>query len=86
MNPNGPELDEATATALVIVLHNHIEAMKAWQRKLKTPYMPSPAWYTPIYPKPTLNTTLHLMAEAQKLRLEVLHTTNRFLETLKEKQ
>jgi hypothetical protein len=90
MNPPGPgpTLDEATATALVAILHNHIEAMKAWQRKLTTPYLPKPTHYpyTPVYTKPTLATTVHLMAEAAKLRLELLKVSNQFLEDLRRKE
>jgi len=70
-----PELDEATATALVVLINNHIEAMKAWERKLRTPYLPTnnKVSYiyrtTPVYPMPTLATALavdHAMLHAAR--------------------
>jgi len=61
-----PELDEATATQLCVIINNHIEALKVWERKLRTPYLPTnnKVSYihrtTPVYPLPTLAAGLSL--------------------------
>lgn len=71
---HNPELDEVTATALCIQIHNHIEAMKAWERKLRLPYMPTTHRHyslTPIYPKPTLATAMHVLEACSHARLSM---------------
>jgi hypothetical protein len=88
---HGPEIDEETAVALAILINNHITVMKMWERKLRAPFVPElNRWFhSPVYPKPTLATVLQLMVETSKMKLEVLHVSNRFLEKLnatKEKQ
>jgi hypothetical protein len=86
---NGPELDEATATALAIVIHNQIEALKVWERKLRTPFLPTTLRHmqvVPQYPKPTLATVLAIMATQQHGRLEVLKISNQFMEDLRREE
>jgi hypothetical protein len=76
-------LNEATATALAMVLHNHIEALKVWQRKLTTPYMPKTRSHlavVPEFPKPTLMTVRHITKSSDAFT----HEVRRVLE--KEKQ
>ena len=84
MHPNDQEIDEATATALAIVIHNHIAALSAWERKLRQPFMPvvrSHLSVVPVYPKPTLTTMLHVASSGATFGREVV----RLIETLKEK-
>lgn len=67
-------LDEATATAVAIILHNHIEALKVWQRKLTAPYMPTTRSHmalVPDYPKPTLLTVRHITKSSDAFTHEV---------------
>jgi len=78
------ELDEATATALAIVIRNHIEALTTWERKLRQPFMPivrSHLSVVPVYPKPTLSSMLHVAQSGATFGREVV----RLIETLKEK-
>jgi hypothetical protein len=72
-----PVLDEATAVAMSIAIGNHIAALQAWQRKLQQPYLPtSNKVYTlyritPLYPKPTLVTAMHILESCQHVRMEL---------------
>lgn len=68
------ELDEATAIALATAIHNHIEALKVWERKVRAPYMPTTRSHlsvAPDYPKPTLNTIIHIAVSSSTFRAEV---------------
>lgn len=78
-----PELDEATATALCAVIHNQIEALKSWERKLKQPFLPQYG-HSPRaqqHPKPTVKTVQHIMASLAHGRTEIVHVTEKFLAT-----
>lgn len=62
----GPELTEAEAMAAAVLVHNHIERLKVWERKLRTPYMPTTRNHfsvVPQYPKPTLLTLTHMCTD-----------------------
>jgi len=73
-------LDEATAFALVVILNNHIEALKAWRRKLTTPYMPKTRSHlavVPEFPKPTLLTVRHITKSSDAFTHEVRRVLER---------
>lgn len=76
------ELDEATATALCVAIHNHIEMLKQWERKIRLPYynpVGSPNIYrlTPVYPKPTTQSAINLIAQIEHTARDMRHITNR---------
>lgn len=81
MHPKDQEIDEATATALAIVIRNQIEALTVWERKLRQPFMPivrSHLSVMPTYPKPTLTTMLHVASSGSVFGREVV----RLIETI----
>jgi len=68
------EISEETATALCITINNHIEALRAWERKLKQPFIPQPSHFRTTHAShapPTLQTVLHIDAEGKKFLREV---------------
>lgn len=69
-----PELSEEAATALVQLIDNHIEVMRAWQRKLKQPFLPHPSHYRTTHVvtgMPTLATLVHICADSQRFDIDV---------------
>lgn len=71
--PFNPEVDEATAVAVTILINNHIEQLKVWRRKLKDPYMAkSYLYYHQAYPKPTLASMLLVQQCAKMFELDLL--------------
>lgn len=80
--PFNPTLDEATAVAASVILNNHIEAMKAWERKLRVPYMPSSRMFSvvPTYGKPTLASLLHMKVDIKRCELEMARLMLAFTE------
>lgn len=83
-----PELDEATATALAVLINNHIEALRAWERKLRGPYMPitrSHLSVAPKYGKPTLTSALHVARSGSTFALELTRAVAAFVKAEKGK-
>ena len=67
-------ISEETATALCITINNHIEALRAWERKLKQPFIPQPSHFRTTHAsheKPTLQTVLHLSSCAHSLVYDI---------------
>lgn len=79
-----PVLDEQTATTLCILIHNQIEALKVWERKLRDPYLPANNKVTyvyrrhPDYPKPTLSTALQVALSGTHFDAELLRVVRYF--------
>lgn len=75
-----PELDEATAVALCILIDNQIAALEGWKKKLKLPYMPNnDVTYIHMqvhpFPKPTVKTAGHLCQSLENAGVEVARIT-----------
>lgn len=81
--PPNPELGETTATALCVLINNHIEVLRKWERKLRGPYMPTTRRHfsvVPEYPKPTLATMLQVLVAVKNFTLEVVKLSTKFLQ------
>lgn len=76
------ELDEATATAVAIILHNHMEVLRVWERKMRTPYMPTTRRHfsvVPDYPKPRVVSVLHIINAMKRFELELTQLAVKFM-------
>jgi hypothetical protein len=87
-----PEMDEATATQLCVMINNHIEALRVWERKLRTPFLPTnnKVSYihriTPVYPLPTLATGLHVVHAFSHTALDMTKAIESFAKAAKMKE
>jgi hypothetical protein len=73
------ELTELEATQLCILIHNQIEMLKIYERKLRLPFMPDTQRHyalTPTYPKPTRQLVISLAESCHQYQAAYWKTTH----------
>ena len=87
-----PNLDEQTAVALCVVINNHINALRTWERKLRQPFTPEAGKVTymyrttPVYPVPTLSSSLHVVSSCATASRDLLRIVEMFAKVEKVKE
>jgi len=69
-----PDLSEETSVEMCRLINNHIEVLRAWERKLKQPFLPQPSHLMrvrPAYGNPTLATLMHVYTDGQRFAMDV---------------